>query len=261
MSASEKKSTDIDAQQIIYLPRWARLSLAGVLGFLAVSAAGVAITLLFYPGATDYVTPVMSIAQAAAGGFALVLVVLFSERQLSTDRLYVKTSQFLETLLVESLRRVEVPQAGKNRTLSVNVIAPDAHIHGGRKDIYGSNYELTLNDFRAKLWVGINVRRLSVIYFVKLADTQNIDDLRRIFSFTLAGAEKVGYHTNMEPVVIDGEAIVSIWSTVIADKAILGDPSEQLFWVQDVAMMTQSISRAALRNGIDLYPHADPGPL
>ena len=261
MSDTDRKPTDIDAQQIIFLPRWARLSIAIVLGVLAVSAAGTAVTLLFFPNATEYVTPVMSISQSAAGGFALVLIVLFSERQLSTDRLYKRTDQFLDTLLVESMRRIEVPQAKKNTTMQVDIVARDQNVYGGRKDIFGSSYQLTLNDFKAKMWVGINVKRLSVIYFIKIDADHSIDELKRIFNFTLGGAEKVGYHTNMEPVEIDGEKLISIWSTVFADKAILVDPSEQLFWVQDIAMMTQSICRTALRNGIDIFPNAEPGPL
>jgi hypothetical protein len=47
----------------------------------------------------------------------------------------------------------------------------------------------------------------------------------------------------------------------MADQAILGNPAEQLFWMQDVAMMTQSVIRTAVREGINLYTTTEPGPL
>jgi hypothetical protein len=52
-----------------------------------------------------------------------------------------------------------------------------------------------------------------------------------------------------------------MWSTVFAEHAILGNPAEQLFWTQDVAMMTQSLARTAVRSKIDLNPTVEPGPL
>ena len=48
---------------------------------------------------------------------------------------------------------------------------------------------------------------------------------------------------------------------LLAEQAILGNPAGQLFWVQDIAMMTQSVARTALRNNIVLYTNTEPGPL
>ena len=112
-----------------------------------------------------------------------------------------------------------------------------------------------------RFWVGINVKRLSTIYFVKVDSEQQVEELRNIFRFTFGGAAKVGYETNFEYAEIDGEKIVSIWSTAMADNAILGNPAEQLFWVQDIAMMTQSLIRTAVRHNVCLYTNTEPGPL
>lgn len=261
MSEAAEKTKFLDAQQIVFLPKWARISIAALLGLLALTACGSAVAFLFFPGSKELVLPMMSIAQTTAGGFALILFVLFSERQLSTARLYEKTNDFLDIHLVESLSRIEIPQIEKGKTVTVTPVVRNAGIHGKRKDIYGSNYELHLGSFKMRMWVGINVKRLSVIYFVKTDISDSVAHLEEIFKFTFSGAQKAGYDTNFERVFMDGEHLVSIWSTVFAADAILGHPTEQLFWVQDIAMMTQSVARTAARNNLDLNTGAEPGPL
>lgn len=251
-----------DAQQIIFLPLWARLLLLALLVLLGVGAIGAGIYFLFSaPEASERVVPLMAIAQTAVGAFAIMLFVLFAEKQLNTPRLYEKTNQFLERYLVESLSRIEIPQLQAEQTVTVTTVARASTVHGQRKDIFGCNYHLALADFRMKFWVGLNVKRLSVIYFVKVNGPEDIEKLKAVFKFTFSGAEKVGYHTHYEHAQLGEEHIVSMWSTVFAEHAILGNPAEQLFWTQDVAMMTQSLARTAVRSKIDLNPAVEPGPL
>lgn len=261
MSDSENKVKFLDAEQVVFLPLWARACFLGLVGLLAISATVCGVVFLFYPEFRDKVAPILSIAQTAAAAFAVVLFVIFAEKQLSTNRLYEKTNQFLDVHLIESLSRIELPQIEKGKTVTVIPVVRGEGIHGKRKDIYGSNYEIQLGNFKMRMWVGINVKRLGVIYFVKVNGPEALDDLKEAFKFTFGGAEKVGYHTNFEYAFIDGEHVVSMWSTAEAEHAILGNPAEQLFWVQDLAMMTQSVARTGIRNGIDLYTIAEPGPL
>lgn len=251
----------LDANQIVYLPRWARYSVMFVLGTLALSACIAGVAFFFYPAYYDKITPTLSIAQTAAGAFAVVLFVLFAERQLNTEKLLERTDRFLESHMTSTLRKIEIPQVKRGHTVFANVLDRANTIHGGRKDIYGANYDLWLETFRMRMWIGINVKRLSVIYFAKVDGPADEERLRELFRFTFGGASKLGYDTNFQYVEIDGEKIVSIWSTVMADSAILGNPAEQLFWIQDVAMMTQSVARTAVREGIDLNSKIEPGPL
>ncbi|WP_050476274.1 hypothetical protein [Herbaspirillum rhizosphaerae] len=261
MSEEEQKPKYLDAKQVVYLPKWARFGIMAILALLATAACITAISFLFWPEHREEITAVLSIAQTAAGGFAVVLFVLFAERQLSTKRLHDKTDEFLEKQVLESLSKIEIPQIKRGQTVNVNVLKREDGIHGGRKDIYGANYHIFMEQFQMRFWVGINVKRLSTIYFVKVDSEQQVDELARIFRFTFGGAAKVGYETNFEYAEIDGEKIVSIWSTAMADNAILGNPAEQLFWVQDIAMMTQSVIRTAVRHNIRLYTNTEPGPL
>jgi len=258
---SDRESGYLDADQIVYLPRWARFAVMTVLGALALSACAAGIAFFFFPDMRNEISPTFAVAQTAAGAFAVVLFVLFAERQLSTDKLLAKTDSFLEKQIVEVLRKIEVPQIRAGHTLNVNVVAREHTVHGGRKDIFGANYELWLEHYRMRMWIGINVKRLSVIYFAKAASQADAADLENKLRFTFGGAAKLGYDTNFQYVELGGEQLVSIWTTVMADQAILGNPAEQLFWMQDVAMMTQSMIRTAVRDGIDLYTTTEPGPL
>lgn len=251
----------LEAAQIVYLPTWARYSVMVVLGALAISACVAGLVFLYFPDYRDKITPTLSIAQTAAGAFAVVLFVLFAERQLSTEKLLQKTDTFLEQQISDALRKIEVPQVKSGHTVQVKVEQRANTIHGGRKDIFGANYELSLDDFRMRMWIGINVRRLSVIYFVKTESEADVKKLEDKFRFTFGGAAKLGYETNYQYVDVSGEKLVSIWSTVMAERVILGDPAEQLFWVQDVAMMTQSFIRTAVRENFQIYTATEPGPL
>ena len=261
MSDKEGKPKYLDPQQVIYLPTWARVTVLVLLGILTVGACTCAVVFVFYPTYRDKVTPALSIAQTAAGGFAVIVFVLFAERQISTTKLREKTDRFLDQHVVESLSRIELPQVKKDVTVTVSTLARPSGVQGRRKDIYGANYQIELDSFRMRMWVGINVKRLSVIYFVKASSPEDAATVEDIFKFTFSGAAKVGYQVNFEYAEVDSEKLISIWSTVSADDAILGNSAEQLFWVQDVAMMTQSFIRTALRRGVRLDTIALPGPL
>lgn len=259
--SDDSKPRYLDAQQVVYLPKHARQALLWVLGIVAASAALSGLCFAFFPQWRDQVTVLLSIAQTAAGAFAVVIFVLMAERQLSTDRLRARTDDFLDRQLPDILARIELPQLASDVTVNVQSFERAASVHGKRKDIFGANYELSLKDFRLRMWVGINVRRLAVIYFVPVQSAAEVDQVRDDFRFTFSGAEKVGYHTHFEYCEHEGERWVSIWSTVMTEQGILGQPSEQLFWMQDVAMMTQSLARTALRCGRSVCTRALPGPL
>ena len=258
---SEESTKYLDPQQVVFLPKWARYTILSLLGILAFAACISAVVFLFFPEYRENVTPALSVAQTAAGGFAVILFVLFAEKQISTSRWHEKTQRVLEGQITDGLKRIEIPQIQQNQTVVVQVIARESSVYGGRKDIYGANYILSLQKFKMQMWVGINVKRLSVIYFAKVESSDDVEKLKEIFQFTFGGAEKAGYHTNFEYAVIDDEHVVSIWSTALAEQGILGHPAEQLYWSQDVAMMTQSVARTAHRHGVNLCTKTNPGPL
>src|SRR4051812_37662514 len=77
----------LDVNQVIFLPRWARFAVMAVLGALALSACVVAISFFWFQDYYDQITPALSIAQTAAGAFAIIVFVLVAERQLNVKTL------------------------------------------------------------------------------------------------------------------------------------------------------------------------------
>lgn len=79
----ERKTTYLNADQVIFLPVWGRWAVIGILGALALSATVCGLVFVFAKEWRDTVLPALSVAQTAAGGFAIVLFVLFAEKQLN----------------------------------------------------------------------------------------------------------------------------------------------------------------------------------
>jgi hypothetical protein len=150
--ADDSKPTYLDAQQVVYLPRGARLAVLWVLGVLAAASAIAGLGFVFFAEWRDKVVVALSIAQTAAGAFAVVIFVLMAERQLSTDRIRIKTDEFLDSQLPDILARIELPQVAPDRTVQVSQFVRASSIHGKRKDIFGANYELGLSDHRLRMW-------------------------------------------------------------------------------------------------------------
>jgi hypothetical protein len=111
----------------------------------------------------------------------------------------------------------------------------------------------------------LNVYRIFVIYFVDATGQGQgyTDVLREVFKYTFGGAEKIGFHTFYERASPDGDDVVSIWMSATAKESFLTSPTEKLFWAQDIAMMTQSFLRTALRyhQTVKLVTTSEPGPL
>jgi hypothetical protein len=246
-----------DTGRLLYIPLWSRLIILGVLGLATGAALYVAISFVGVPARNDWIIIAMSAAQIGATGFIIAVVVLFSESDANIARLEYRSDQFLKKHVKNALARITAPG-----TDAATLTAKDV----GEKDIFGNLFLLEgANGFRFKLWVGLNVYRIFVIYFVDATDKDAgyTDRLREIFQFTFGGAEKIGFHTFWERAHPDGEDVVSIWMSATVKESFLTSPTEKLFWAQDVAMMTQSFLRTALRYAKDvkITTNVDPGPL
>lgn len=119
-------------------------------------------------------------------------------------------------------------------------------------------------------WIGLNGDR--IFFITRYLATP--DALREKFHFSLGGAEKVGWHFHFEPVHHAAQPETSIWGTVqTGDRLIcprtipptICGATQQLtdagcFWVNDIAMMLQSLLRTGQRSGLKNGEHA-PAPL
>jgi hypothetical protein len=246
-----------DSGQLLYVPLWSKTLILAVLGLATGVGLYIAVSFVGVPERTDWIIIAMSSAQIAATGLIIAIVILFSESDANIGRLEFRSDQFLKRHVKKALSRITVPG-----TDAATLTATDV----GEKDIFGNLFLLEgANGFRFKLWVGLNVYRIFVIYFVDSAgkDANYTDRLRDIFQFTFGGAEKIGFHTFYERAQPDGEDVVSIWMSATVKETFLTSPTEKLFWAQDVAMMTQSFLRTAVRyrKDVKITTKVDPGPL
>lgn len=133
--------------------------------------------------------------------------------------------------------------------------------------------EFNLNDGADSLvfWVGLNGGR---IFFISRF-VGKPEELKAAFLFSFGGAAKIGWDFHYEPVTLEGHE-TSIWGTVDTGKAlteIVGErershelhPADRLtndgcFWVNDIAMMLQSLLRTSQRHGIK-NSSSSPAPL
>jgi hypothetical protein len=248
----------IDSQRLVYLPAWARwVSLAILLSGLVISSV-VAISFVGEPDRADWILLAMSVSQVSLTALVVLFVVLFSEKDASIETLDRKSDQFVQQYLPRYLGRLSLEDGTDGEVQVFDAM-------GGR-DIFGRVLQLSFGEeVKLRIWAGLNVRRIFVIYFLRTRgeDPQDVEALKEIFAFTFGGAEPLGYKVNYEKSQVDGERFVSIWTTVEAEEDLLVSPKEKLFWAQDIAMMTQSFLRTAIRNGdkVDFDLPFDPRPL
>ncbi|GAB3741002.1 hypothetical protein GCM10028794_26290 [Silanimonas algicola] len=237
----------VDSKNLISLPPWVRLLLVGILLVLFVGSAWLVLANVGNTGFRDWFLVCMSILQMAATGLLFALVLFFAEADVSVATLRDKTRRWLLDHLPRYLRKITAEGDLKVR------VAPPA----GIRDIFGAQYEIALDGEAGaqapvlRCWVGLNVNRVIVIFW---ADSPLTQELRNAFAPTFAGARSVGWtRVKYQPVKPGGRDVTSIWTTWTIDgEGFLKSPEKQLFVAQDIAMMTQSVLRSAMRNNVSL---------
>lgn len=245
---------NFDSKQILFLPPAARILTLVVTLIVLGAALAVALSMIGDAARSEWILIAMSLAQLALAAFLFVIVAFFSASDENISHLLKRTDEFLTHQVKDALARVTAPGFGLSK-LDVESL--------GQSDIFGRSFKLSQGEFSYHIWVGLNVHRIFVIYYVGAGDRgeAHVDTLKQVFRFTFGGAEAVNFKSHYEYAVVDGEPIVSIWLTAPADKHLLTDPNEKLFWAQDIAMMTESFLRTALRNNVDLKTKAIAAPL
>jgi hypothetical protein len=252
----------LDSRGFIHVPKPIRVAALLLLGAVLVSAIFMTVYYVNLdnpkdPKYADWILLGMSLIHMSLAGFALALLLFYTEREVSTDILQQKTDIFLDKLLPSVLGKVSPSYQLRHTGSQV--------LKMGRSDIFGAAYELTCLNNKIKLWVGLNVSRIIVVYWVNTPKLANGSDTKKhledVFQFTFSGAKKVGFSTNFELFTSpSGAELYSIWSSIKLEQNLLLQPSERLFWMQDIAMMTESFWRTAIRNNIVISAE-EPSPL
>ncbi|MCP1336282.1 hypothetical protein [Futiania mangrovi] len=254
----------IDRRQIISVPRWAKALLVLLLGFVLATSIVVALRFIGQDGKTDLVLISLSLAQSTITIFFVGLIVVFAEMGTDVSQIERKSEDFLTSILPSRLSRI-VLDGVRCQARPLSDI-----------DIFGKLFELRFGSETYRVWIGLNVKRLLVIHFIgedpgnagfqsysqRQPSASFSEWLRQdVFSITLQGAEKVGYEVNCQRATVDGEPLVAIWMAIDCGDDFILSPGEKLFWSNDIAMMTESFLRTAVRNGLNLRTSAVPQPL
>jgi hypothetical protein len=253
----------IDSRGLVHVPRW--LKWTATLVLVALFALAVLVTAIFVihdnpkdPKYADWILVGLATAQLSLTGAGIALVLFFAEREAGTASLQRRHQDFLSKSVPSVL--VRVTSSYDLRTTRSRVVRL------GESDIFGAAYEIFSGEKSIKVWLGLNVNRIFVIFWIDVDEGSSVDllqeQVRGVFQFTFGGAEAVGYHTNYEAATLpDGHRVISIWSSARVDgHNLLTESAERLFWLQDVAMMTESFWRTAIRNNVKLSAR-DPSPL
>jgi hypothetical protein len=244
-----------DSKKLFYLPIWARTLILSASIFALLVSIAIAIAFTLRTGDGDKVLIAMSVAQLAMGGLLFVVVLFFSQRDENVSHLKLRSDSFLKIHVRSALSAITVPDAG------IEYIEVDCL---NEKDLFGFQFRLSAPlKWDYVIWVGLNVNRIFVIYFLPVhgEEIEYLKKIRNVFEFTFGGAEAIQYKANYELATVNGERLISIWLTAPTAHELLTDPAEKLFWAQDVAMMTASFLRTAHRAGIDLEMRARARPL
>jgi hypothetical protein len=251
----------LDSRGFIHVPRHIRIAVLVILA----SALALAIAVTAYyvkldnpadPKFSDWILVGMSLVHLALTGFAAALLLFYTEKEVGTTELLKKTDHFLDVSVTETLAKASPSYATRLEGCTVRKL--------GRSDIFGAAYELSQGNSKLNVWIGVNVSRLIVIYWFddSVVEKQTLANrLKEVFQFTFGGAEKVGFSTFFEPATVKADKhIVSVWSSIKLQHNLLLEPSERLFWLQDITMMTESLWRTAIRENI-AFSTETPSPL
>lgn len=250
---------------VVHIPRWLRWSLlvlmtAITLGFAASFFIGIS-----RPGSGEWMPAAVSIVQIALTAIAYIVLIFFTESARSPQALQARSRKVLVDLLPQTLARI-TDMDGRTIEVAVDPKPTGVVGHVYRLSLAGAGQPLL------KFWVGLNVRRTVVSYACSWPRDEPEDAFRarleEIFSATFAGARTVGYDPAHYQLVdgdaaAGGERYASIWLTwnMGPDSDFLTSAANQLFYAQDIAMMTQSVLRTAQRNRLVMSTGRDPNPL
>lgn len=249
-----------DPRQFAYLPHYAKTAILICFIFLtAVSGLAVAFAIHSHEG-SEFIVVFLSVCQTAVFGLVFTIFVVLARQDNNRKFMVGLADKFFEPYLLEALSAISIP------SLSVTGF----EVSSKRSDIFGREISLIAKrdhatdrrDMRVKIWVGLNVYKIIVIYFVPCDPDASPKTIEEKFSYCFGGLQHAGHKVNFERTSIDGESLVSIWYSVEASPDFLMDPGQKLFWAQDIAMGTESFLRTAERHKLALFEvKASPGPL
>lgn len=238
-----------DAGKIIYTPLWLRLLSILVLSVALIVAFAAVYVFMHQPERETYVLTAMALAQVAASGLVLVLIVFYSRREVGITGMRKRNDAVLAEELPEALANM-ARHAVFGKDFSKPVQVKTDYVPGEVM----AGYEITVNGATLRMRVTFNVRRMVVIYFFPAPGPGTERRLEAALESVIGGAANAGYDAKVRfsPIdYADGRAYnaLYLYNNALPEDFLL-DPLHKLYWLTDVAVMTRSILIEALRQQI-----------
>lgn len=237
---------------ILYTPTWVRIT-AIILLVVGVALGAVAASHFLTRSdgnSADYIIASISLAHISLSGLVVAIVLFYSEREVSSRALRARTRSFLKDFLPSAFSNCELGIPGQKhwntqmQSAYIRPIGPTGALY-----LFGSGH------LKLHCYVSMNIRRLIVYYFFPKRSFPSVQDFcTRVGSCFEVGSKHVGYHISyfegQDPTI--GNDSICVACQVTADKNILLDSAELVFWANDIAEMT----RAALLGWLCCEPPA-----
>src|SRR5262245_24767198 len=169
---------NLDSRMLLYVPGWARR--LAMLVLVLLFALSIALCGYVVFGARQLGIEVLlvglSLLQTSAAGIAFVIVLFYSRRDANMSTLVEQSDEFLKKHMRQALQKISVPALGIERFKVLD---------GGAKDVFGHLFIMEGGALKIPVWVGLNVHRLFVIFYVgRDPDVDFAQRAKDIFAFT-----------------------------------------------------------------------------
>lgn len=262
----------MEGKSLIYAPNWVKAISIVVLVVTLGSALVMAIYYVGEENRQNWILLSLSLAQIAASGLVLGLVVFFSERDVNVRGLQKRCEIFLSRTLPETLLLVDHPPEQFSR---FNFGKPH---HSHRKRLLrktNTNIELALSSGNIQAFyriealgeilhmlVKVNVWEVVVSYYFPAESPEDMDAISRSMQWAFDGftvLESFTMSQNLDQQAFDatGRKYAAFHFKRDYEKEFLEDGRSQTYFAQLVTALTRSLIREAKNKSISLQ-HPSP---
>ncbi|PWV95792.1 hypothetical protein DFR52_10856 [Hoeflea marina] len=252
----------MDGNNFLHAPLWVRITALAVLGITLVFALAV---VWYYLGQdrSDWMLLGLSLAQIAASGLVVALVIFFSARDVGAIGLQLKADRFLCRTLPRMMAYIDVPRAGmrpwKEVDLGLRHIArtirasPTEISMSHNPGENAASYLIRTTEAAIRLRCQVNVGEITISYYFPAEGDDRLAPLKADLQWAIGryvdinGYQQSWYFSRED---FDGESYVSVHLTKNFGTDFLDDERAKLFVAQDVAASTRSILKDCRQRGI-----------
>lgn len=260
----------MEGKSLIYAPNWVKALSVLVLVSVLAAACGLAAFYVGREGRQDWVLVSMSLAQAAASGLVLGLVVFFSERDVNVRGLHKRCEWFLQRTMPDALLLVDYPMeqfGGGSRKIGGATLrevrkrsrtrVEVAHAPG---DVAGF-YRVHALDRVLHTLVKVNVWEVVVSYYFPVADVDEAEAVKGAMQWAFDGYTYLDNFTmswNVDQQTFDdsGQLYAGFHFKKEYGPDFLEDERSKVFLAQMVTALTRSLIREAKGQDVKLSVEA-----